>query len=477
MGTPNKQIGWSQEASLLQIISRQLEQLAGLIGAAVAGTPGALKVSDGTAINSTTYKRISDDAGNLAGLYLTTNGINNYAGAPLANLNSAFGEIALNSITTGQYNNAFGCYALQAATITSYNVAIGTSAMYSYNDLEGSGTKGQNTVVGDFACYQMVTGKWNTLMGASCYQNGSGGTFNTAVGAHAGEGAGAGSWNVFLGVYSGASCTGTNNIVIGTAGGGGGITTGINNIIINGAETRTAITTGSRNVIIGGATGLVNGDDQVVIGTGGNVRRMSFDSTGQMNIATTPTTGTGGTTEKMLVRDTGTGAIKQVNFPLTIFGNYATWTTATLNAWRQWSRNTSNMLTGDSTGGAITTASLTLGDFLDMNFFAVTGRTTLRNIVFSVREPAGLGSCTFEILIAKADLTPNVSVGRGSETNYQVLMQQQFTMAAFSGSMIKNNFTINAHTLSASTAIFMAYRQINGSVGALQGVNLTLEFI
>lgn len=316
MGTPNKQIGWSQEASLLQIISKQLEQLAGLLanisGGGGGGSAGSLKTLGDVPITST-LTRITDGGGNVSGLYLSTKAITNYAGSPPANLNVAFGENTLTAITTGQYNDAFGAGALAAVTQSSYNIAIGTSAMLSYNDADASGNKGQNVAIGAFAMYAATSGKWNTVIGTSALQNGAS-SFSTIIGAHAGENAG-GSANVFVGYYAGNATTGAGNILIGVGAGGGGVTSGSNNIILSGNDLRNGITTGSRNVIIGGITGVTNGDDQVIIGTGGNVRRMSFDSAGQMTITTAPTTGVGSASEKMLTRDTTTGAIKQIDIP------------------------------------------------------------------------------------------------------------------------------------------------------------------
>lgn len=313
MGTPNKQIGWSQEASLLQIISKQLEQLAGLlanISGGGGGSAGSLKTLGDVPITST-LTRITDGGGNVSGLYLSTKAITNYAGSPPANLNVAFGENTLTAITTGQYNDAFGAGALAAVTQSSYNIAIGTSAMLSYNDADASGNKGQNVAIGAFAMYAATSGKWNTVIGTSALQNGAS-SFSTIIGAHAGENAG-GSANVFVGYYAGNATTGAGNILIGVGAGGGGVTSGSNNIILSGNDLRNGITTGSRNVIIGGITGVTNGDDQVIIGTGGNVRRMSFDSAGQMTITTAPTTGVGSASEKMLTRDTTTGAVKQID--------------------------------------------------------------------------------------------------------------------------------------------------------------------
>lgn len=61
MGTPNKQIGWSQEASLLQIISRQLDQLAGLLAASGGG--GGATSSGSITTSSSISSSTTDSSG------------------------------------------------------------------------------------------------------------------------------------------------------------------------------------------------------------------------------------------------------------------------------------------------------------------------------------------------------------------------------------------------------------------------------
>lgn len=168
---------------------------------------------------------------------------------------------------------------------------------------------------------------------------------------------------------------------------------------------------------------------------------------------------------------------KKSSIPMVFTGVYNSWNGSVLNTWRSWGRNTSNMLTGDANASMGTGASLTLANFIDFNFMSVSNKNSLNRITFTVREPASAAGQTFELLIAKADLTQNGNTSRGTELNYQILSQQTFTMSTISNSLNKDNFTIAPHQLSPATAIFIAYRQVTGVINTIQGVQLNLEFI
>lgn len=158
---------------------------------------------------------------------------------------------------------------------------------------------------------------------------------------------------------------------------------------------------------------------------------------------------------------------------------YNQWNIQNANVWRSWTRNTSNMMTADggNLGLSVTGSTLTLSNFLDMNFIPVGTASTLNKVQINVRESSGTAGGTFELLIAKADLNANGSTGRGSETNYQIIVQEQFTMSSFSASLHKNNFSISPHTFSPSSVLFMAYRQVGAAGGIIQGVQLLFDFI
>jgi len=319
----NKQIGWSQESILLHGVSKQLERLAGLIAAGssapVDTSPIELDPANGTAWNN---------------------------GKGDIDTNTSFGMFALQAVTTGFENAAFGYQTLSMLADGDYNTAVGANAM------RVSTIAIQNTAVGAYAL-EMMNNTYNTAVGAYALSRSSG-TQNTAVGVNAGKGLTGGTgfctaigYNA-LGGVNGQNTTGASNTVMGYQAGGAlttgtnnllieniitgtsGVTTGSFNIIINGVGF-SGITTGSNNVIIGGFNGTItNGSDQVIIGTGNGVRRIAFDSTGQMTISNTQPAGVAATTEKLLVRDTAAGAVKYLDY-VAIDTRTAAASAATLN--------------------------------------------------------------------------------------------------------------------------------------------------
>jgi len=127
--------------------------------------------------------------------------------------NTAIGGAALFSNTAGGQNTAVGALALFHNTNADLNTAIGDSALV-------SNTVGfQNTAVGGWALVNNNTGNANVAIGSLvAYSNFTGGG-NTAVG-----GGGAlfdnqsGNYNIALGYAAGTRTTGSNNILIGDIG-------------------------------------------------------------------------------------------------------------------------------------------------------------------------------------------------------------------------------------------------------------------
>jgi len=112
-----------------------------------------------------------------------------------ADANTATGAGALFSNTTGTPNTANGTFALFSNTTGSFNTAYGGGA------LQSNTTGHDNTANGDVALFHNTTGNFNTA-------NGSGALFNTT-----------GSNNIALGVSAGNNLTtGDNNIDIGSTG-------------------------------------------------------------------------------------------------------------------------------------------------------------------------------------------------------------------------------------------------------------------
>jgi hypothetical protein len=110
--------------------------------------------------------------------------------------NTAVGWFSLKSLTSGQYNTALGAAALFSADTTSLNTATGAAALFrnssgNSNTADGalslfSNTTGShNTAVGEEALFDNTTGAFNTAMGLSALRHNMTGGTNTAVGVFA----------------------------------------------------------------------------------------------------------------------------------------------------------------------------------------------------------------------------------------------------------------------------------------------------
>jgi len=129
-----------------------------------------------------------------------------------ASRNTAVGGAALFSDTSGEGNTAVGALALWSNTTGDLNTAIGDNALF-------SNTVGfQNTAVGAWALPSNTTGNANVAIGSlAAYSNFTGGG-NTAVGEQALFDNQSGNYNIALGFAAGTRTTGSNNIVIGDIG-------------------------------------------------------------------------------------------------------------------------------------------------------------------------------------------------------------------------------------------------------------------
>ena len=183
------------------------------------------------------------------------------------NHNTALGFNALYSNNGGVYNTATGAYALYSNTIGSDNAATGSQALYSnitgnHNTANGysalySNTASNNTAAGSEALLFNTTGNSNTANGAFALIFNKTGSNNTATGSQAlqsntgsnntATGSLAlvhnttGSGNTAMGLRALLNSTGSNNI-------GLGFNAGIN------------LTTGSGNVCIGSSVSGVAGE-------------------------------------------------------------------------------------------------------------------------------------------------------------------------------------------------------------------------
>ena len=92
--------------------------------------------------------------------------------------NTAEGQNALLSLTTGAYNTAVGWFALESNTTSTANTAIGAGALFAT-------TADQNTAVGAGALFSNTTGEANVAQGAFALFNNTDGSNNTATGPEA----------------------------------------------------------------------------------------------------------------------------------------------------------------------------------------------------------------------------------------------------------------------------------------------------
>lgn len=252
---------------------------------------GAGAVATNTAVGASALA-----SGSQTGINNTAIGQTALTSNTSGNENSALGRQALYSNTTGGSNSGLGMNTLVDNTTGSYNTAVGRSA------LQSNTTAAQNTAVGYAALYSNTTGTANTAVGAlggsyTALNNNTSGSYNTAmgngalgqnttasnntaVGYQAGYSGTTGVTNTYLGVQAGYSGTTSNaNVGVGsyslyTSTGGGNtglgyaagqfVTTGTLNTYV-GYLSGNSMTSGSKNVILGSYNGNQNGLDMRTI--------------------------------------------------------------------------------------------------------------------------------------------------------------------------------------------------------------------
>jgi len=142
---------------------------------------------------------------------LTTGSFNTGVGA---------GTLVLN---TGDQNTAVGTAALLLNTAGTNNTAVGAAALLNNSgftvDAPNGGPGSANTAVGARALFGNTTGFGNTANGAEALSNNTTGGGNTATGAFALNINTTGNSNIALGFSAGANITGDDNIDIGSTGG------------------------------------------------------------------------------------------------------------------------------------------------------------------------------------------------------------------------------------------------------------------
>jgi hypothetical protein len=187
--------------------------------------------------------------------------------------NTAEGQDALLSLTTGAYNTALGLYSLVSLTDGQFNTGVGAGTLLgntaNENTATGAGallsntTGGGNTANGAFALFLNTTGSFNTVAGDSALFNNATGTQNTGVGISALLSNISGNSNTAVGVDALLNnTTGNSNIAIGS-GAGGSISTANNVICIGTAVGENASNTTWIGNVFGTTT--VSGTTQPVI--------------------------------------------------------------------------------------------------------------------------------------------------------------------------------------------------------------------
>jgi Chaperone of endosialidase len=176
--------------------------------------------------------------------------------------NTAEGDNALLSLTTGTNNTALGANALQSDTTGSTNTATGNGA------LAGNTTGNNNTATGTLALYSNTTGFNNTATGVSALHDNTTGNNNTASGAGA-----------LYDNTTGSGNTATNYTTLGNN------TTGSNNTAYGGAAMKGSPASGnsSGNTAIGSFA--LQNYATADLNTAYGWKALFFNTTGQSNIA------------------------------------------------------------------------------------------------------------------------------------------------------------------------------------------------
>uniref|UniRef100_UPI004048CCD5 hypothetical protein n=2 Tax=Algoriphagus sp. TaxID=1872435 RepID=UPI004048CCD5 len=150
--------------------------------------------------------------------------------------NTATGSEALSTNTTGSDNTAIGRSALIANTEGSSNTATGASALI----LNTTGSR--NTAIGQAALYTNAIGSDNTAMGSEALSINTTGSDNTAIGQFALRNNTTGSKNTALG---NEADVGSGDLTNATAIGNGAVVTASNTIQLGNASVTNVITSGT----------------------------------------------------------------------------------------------------------------------------------------------------------------------------------------------------------------------------------------
>lgn len=178
--------------------------------------------------------------------------------------NTAVGTAALLFNTSGSNNTAVGTTALLNNSIGDNNTAVGAHALN--QNMNGT----FNNALGSSALFSNQTGGQNNAFGAQALQNNIDGFGNTAMGDLALHGNVSGFENVAVGDQAMQNGAGNNNTAVGVI--ALSVTTGSDNTAI-GRGALVACTNGNLNTAIGkdAGSGVTSGSNNTIVGEGGGV--------------------------------------------------------------------------------------------------------------------------------------------------------------------------------------------------------------
>jgi hypothetical protein len=192
--------------------------------------------------------------------------------------NTAEGQTALLSLTTGGFNTGVGWFSLKSLTTGSFNTGVGAGTLVlntaDQNTATGAGallsntTGDSNTANGAFALVSNTTGFANTANGDLALFNNTSGNVNTAMGADALQN----------------NITGSGNIALGGVGAGSGITTADGVICIGHSGADVSNTTWIGNVY--GVTTQNGTTAPVIVSADGQLGTMPSSERFKKDIAT-----------------------------------------------------------------------------------------------------------------------------------------------------------------------------------------------
>jgi hypothetical protein len=199
--------------------------------------------------------------------------------------NTAEGQTALLSLTTGGFNTAVGFLSLRSNTTGGFNTAIGAGTLLANTAIENtatgvaallSNTTGMaNTATGAFALFSNTIGSSNSAFGAGALFSNTTGDFNTAIGDEALFSNTSGSANIAIGLFAGDQLTtGNHNIDIDNSGVAG--ESGIIRIGATGVHTTTYIA-GIAGQTVGAGGSFCYVDNEGKLGVFLSARRFKTD--------------------------------------------------------------------------------------------------------------------------------------------------------------------------------------------------------